>query len=111
MKVFLYARVNDAGDPVKALQEQMEIMEYYCKEHGIVIAGVEMEQCSGERLGTKLESAMDRCMTGEADAIVVRDSSRLSGDITEVWRASKRLARHGKRILSCDGVLDAVNFS
>ncbi len=103
-RVWIYCRT--AYPDTDSLKVQERYMIDYAKRHGFTIAGITSEHGSGldfSRKGLKVVS--DAIETCKADAILVKNISRLGRDPEEVDVYLSWLKKHNAEMLCTDGTI------
>lgn len=106
-RVWIYCRT--AHPDTDFLEVQERYMIGYAKEQGFTIVGITSEHGSGldfSRKGLKVVS--NAIETRKADAILVKDISRLGRDLEEADVYLNWLKKHNAEILCADGTVPVL---
>ena len=112
MKVWLYYRLSrDEDDELNSLKNQREIIYQYAVSHGHEIVGESYDDnVSGmhfDRAG--IERIYDVVESGQIEAIIVKDLSRLGRHRTQTALFIDYLREHNVRVLSATENIDTFN--
>lgn len=103
-RVWIYCRT--AHPDADFLEAQERYMIGYAKEQGFTIVGITSEHGSGLDLSRKgLKVVSDAIETCKADAILVKNISRLGRDPEEVDVYLSWLKKHNAEMLCADGTI------
>ena len=113
MSILLYARVSTTRQAERELSipAQLNIMERYAKDHGLVVAGTYQDVASGTSLRSRpgLMAAIRAASNSRSvDGLLVHKLDRLSRNIFNHLILKNRLANHGVRILSVIESIEAT---
>lgn len=101
-RVWIYCRT--AHPDANFLEAQEQYMIGYAKEQGFSIVGITSEHGSGLDFSRKgLKAVSNAIETRKADAILVKDVSRLGRDPEEVDVYLSWLKKHNAEMLCADG--------
>ena len=103
-RVWIYCRTADPDAVSLAVQEQYMID--YAKAHGFLIAGVTSEHGSGLDFSRDGIKAVSHAIEmGEADALLVKELSRLGRDVEETDVYLHWLKKHNVTLICADGTV------
>ena len=104
MKAIIYCRTNRESGSRDRFLAQMEETAGFCGSRGYGIVETVREICAGSMTGPLLKKAVADCREGRADAIVVRDISRIGRNYSEAAAVMKEMESFGGMFLETRGV-------
>lgn len=97
MRVIIYCRTNRESEG--RFREQMEETAGFCRSRGYGVVETVRECCTGSMAGPLLKKAVADCREGKADAIAVRDVSRIGRNCLNVFEVIKEMESFGGTVM------------